>query len=116
MDIVPAIADEVFPANGVGTRFFFTPEPGIVGFGAGGFSASVFVIEFERNRAKKAGSSFADIAGEEEGADVLSDAIVDVGMPALCLVFDLFPADEDVERGFSFENGGEPGLELPGRA
>ena len=51
MNIVPAVADEVFPAGGVGSGFFFAPEPGVVGFGAGGFGAAVFVFECERDGA-----------------------------------------------------------------
>jgi hypothetical protein len=114
VDIIPSVADEFFAANGVGAGFFVAPEPWVVGFGAHRFSAAVFVLEFERNRAEKAGSSFADIAGEEEGADVLTDAVVNVWMPALGLVFEGLPADEDVERGLPSEDGGQLGLESSG--
>jgi len=41
----------------------------------------------------------------------LADAGVEVGVPALGLVFMRFPADEDVERGIAFEDSGELGLE-----
>ena len=114
MDIIPTVADEFFAAGGVGARLFFAPEPGIVGFGAGGFGASVFVFECERNSAEQARSLFANVACQEEGADVLADAVVEVGVPALGLLFDRFPADEDVERGLAFEDGGELGLEGAG--
>ena len=50
-----------------------------------GVGAPVFVFEFERNRAEKSGSTFADIAGEEERAEVLTDAIVEVWMPLVCI-------------------------------
>lgn len=86
MYIIPSCSDEVFPTIGVGARFFFAPDPAIVGFGAMGFDAPVLIFEFERNRAKKAGSSFAYIACQEEGTDVLTDAIVEVGIPTLSLV------------------------------
>ena len=116
MDIIPAVADEFLAAGGIGARLFFAPEPGIVGFGALGFGAAVFVFEFERNRAEKAGSSFADITCQEKGADVLADAVVEVGVPALGLLFERLPADKDVERGLAFEDGGEFGLEGAGGA
>ena len=87
MDIIPAVADEVFPAGGIGSGFFFAPEPGVVGFEALGLGAAVFVFALEGNRTEKAGSSFADIASEEERADVLADAVVEVGVPALGLFF-----------------------------
>ena len=111
VNIVPSVADEVFPASGVGARLLLAPEPGILGLGAGGFGAPVFVFEHERNSTEQACSAFAYIAGEQEGADVLADAVVDVGMPALGLVFEGFPADEDVERGLAFEDSGELSLE-----
>ncbi len=116
MDVIPTIADKIFSAGGVGARFFFAPEPGIVGFGALGFSASVFVFEREWDGAEEACSAFPDIAGKEEGADVLADAVVDVGMPALGLVFEGLPADEDVVArvrlrvGFAFQYLGQLGL------
>ncbi len=114
VNIVPAVADEVFPAGGIGSGFFCAPEPGIVGFGAGGFGTSVFVFERERNSTEQARSLFTYIAGEEEGADVLADAVVEIGVPALCLVSEGLPADEDVERGLAFEDSGEFGLEGAG--
>ena len=116
MDVIPTVADEVFPASGVGAGFFGAPEPGIVGFGAGGFGAAVFVFEFEGNRAKKAGSAFANVSCEDEGADVLAEAVVEVGVPALGLVFEGLPADEDVVArvrlrvGFAFQYLGQLGL------
>ena len=33
------------------------------------------------------------LAGEEEGADVLADAVVEVGAPTLGLIFERLPAD-----------------------
>ena len=81
MDIIPPIADEVFAAGGISPRFFFAPEPGVVGFGAGGLLAAVFVFECERNGAEQARSSFADITCQQEGSDVLADTVIDVGMP-----------------------------------
>ena len=116
MNIVPAVADKFLATGGIGARFFFAPEPGVVGFGAGGFGAAVFVFERERNGAEQACSSFADIACQEEGADVLADAVVEVGVPALGLLFEGLPADEDVERGLAFEDSGELGLEGAGGA
>ena len=44
---------------------------------------------------------------QEEGADILADTVVDVGVPALGLIFKWFPADKDVKRCFAFENGGK---------
>ena len=111
MDVIPAVADEVFPAGGIGAGSLGAPEPGIVGFGAGGFGAAVFVFECERDGAEQASSSFTDVTCQQEGADVLADAVVDVWMPALGLVFEGFPANEDVERGLAFEDSGEFGLE-----
>ena len=111
MDVIPTVADEIFPAGGVGSGFFFAPEPGVVGFGAGGFGAAVFVFECERDGAEQASSSFTDVTCQQEGADVLADAVVDVWMPALGLVFEGFPSNEDVERGLAFEDSGEFGLE-----
>jgi len=61
MHIIPAVADEVFPTGGISSRFFFAPEPGIVGFGAGGFGAAIFVFERERNGTEQASASFADV-------------------------------------------------------
>lgn len=37
VNVIPTVADEVFPANGVGAGGFGAPEPGIVGFGSGRF-------------------------------------------------------------------------------
>jgi hypothetical protein len=97
VDVIPAGADEFFATSGIDAGFFFALEPGVIDFGALGLGAAVFIFEFESNRAKKAGSSFADIAGTEEGADVLADAVVEVGVPALGLLFEGLPADEDGE-------------------
>lgn len=116
MDVIPTVAGKIFTSGGIGAGFLFAPEPVVIGFGALGFGTSIFVFEFEGNCTKKAGSMFADIAGEEERADVLADAVVDVGMPALGLVFDGLPADEDVEWGLAFEDGVEFGLEGAGGA
>ena len=104
MDIIPTVADEVFPADGVGSGFFFAPKPGVVGFGAGWFGAAIFVFERERNGTEQASASFADVICQQEGSDVLADTVVDVGMPALGLVFKWFPADEDVQWGLTFAN------------
>ena len=41
----------------------------------------------------------------------MADAVVEVGVPALGLFFEGLPADEDVERGLAFEDGGKLGLE-----
>ncbi len=65
---------------------------------------------------KRPAPFLADIAGEEEGADVLADAVVEVRVPALGLLVERLPADEDVERGLAFEDGGEFGLEGSGGA
>lgn len=114
MDVIPAVADEVLATGGIGARLFFTPKPGVVRFGTLGFGAAVFVFEFERNRAKKTGSTFANVSCQKEGADVLADAVVEVGVPALGLLLYGLPADENVERGFAFENGGQFGLKDAG--
>jgi hypothetical protein len=81
-----------------------------------GFLAPVLVFEFKGNCAEKAGPSFADITGKEKGTDVLADTVVEVGMPALGLVFERLPADKDVERGLALEDSREFGLERAGRA
>jgi hypothetical protein len=86
VNIIPAGTDKVFPSGGVGAGVLFTPEPRVIGFGAPGLGAAIFVFEFERNRAEQAGPSFANIACQEEGADVLPNAVVEVGVPALGLV------------------------------
>lgn len=114
VDVIPAGSDEVFPTGGVSAGFFFAPEPRVVGFGAVGLGAAVFIFEFERNRAEKTGSTFANTPCQEERADVLTDAVVDVGMPALGLFFEGLPADEDVKRSIAFEYGGQLGLEGTG--
>ena len=116
MNVVPAVADEVFPAGGIGAGLFFAPELGIVGFGAVGFGASVFVFKGKWDGTEEACSLFAHIASEEEGADVLADAVVEIGVPALGLLLERLPADEDVERGFAFEDRCEFGLESSGCA
>lgn len=72
-------------ARRIGARCFFTPEPGVIGFGAMGFGAAVFIFEFQGNRTEKTGTAFADVSGQKEGADILADTIVDVGVPALGL-------------------------------
>lgn len=41
----------------------------------------------------------------------MADTVIDVGIPALSLVFEGFPADEYVKWGLAFEYGGELGLE-----
>jgi hypothetical protein len=46
----------------------------------------------------------------------LEDAVVEIGVPALGLVFEGLPADEDVEWGLTFEDGGELGLKGAGGA
>ena len=94
--IVPAVANENFTTGRIGARLFFAPEPWVVGFRAQRFSASIFVFYFKGNCAKKASSSFANVSCQEKGADVLSDAVVEIRIPALDLVFDRFPANEDV--------------------
>jgi len=48
VDFIPAVADWVFSVYGVGARFFFAPEPGVVGFGAFGkivLDTNVFVSD-----------------------------------------------------------------------
>ena len=45
MNIVPAIADKFLATGRVSPGFIFAPEPGIIGFWAGWFGASVFVFE-----------------------------------------------------------------------
>ena len=44
MSIVPAVADKFLAADWISAWLFFAPEPGIVGFGAGRFGASVFIF------------------------------------------------------------------------
>ena len=85
MNIVPAISNNFFPTGGISTRFFFAPEPGIVRLGAGGFGSAVFVFEREWDSAEEARSSFPDVSCQEEGSDVLTNAVVEIGMPALGL-------------------------------
>ena len=116
MHVVPAVTDACLTTAWIRARLSFAPEPGIFLLWSAGLGASVFVFESERNGAEDARALFADIAGKEEGADVLADAVVEVGVPALGLVFERFPADKDVERGLAFEDGGEFGLEGSGRA
>ena len=116
MHFIPASAHEVLAAGGVGAGGFFAPEPREVGLRAVRFGAPIFVFERQRDATKQARAFFADIAGEKEGADVLADAVVEVGMPALRLVVQRFPAHENIQRGFADENGGELGLEFLGRA
>ena len=111
MNIIPAIADKVFSALRVGARLFFAPEPRIVLFRTVRFGASVLVFQVSGTVRKRPAPLFADITGEEEGADVLANAIVEVWVPALGLLFERLPADEDVERGFAFENRGQLALE-----
>ena len=106
MNIIPSIADESLSALRVGAWLFFAPEPRVVLLRAFGFCTSVFVFEAERNAAKEAGPFFADVASEEKGADILANTIVEVGVPPLDLFFERFPAHENVERRFAFENSG----------
>lgn len=63
VNIVPAVADWVFPAGRVGAGSLGAPKPGIVDFGAGRFGAPVFVFEHERNSTKQTCSLFAYITG-----------------------------------------------------
>src|SRR6266446_8191095 len=116
MHVIPAVADACLTTAWIRTRFSFAPEPGIFLLRSAGLGASIFVFERERNSAEEARALFADIASKEEGADVLANAVVEVRVPALGLVFERFPADEDVERGLAFEDGGECGLEGTGGA
>jgi len=112
VDVIPAVADEFFPAGGISTRFYFAPEPGVVGFWARGFGAAVFVFEREWNSTEQASSFFADISGKKEWADVLPDAVVKVRMPALGLVFDGLPADGP-PGGLRYDTGDELRSSLP---
>lgn len=114
MNIVPAIANEFFATGRIGARFFFAPEPGIARLGAGGFGSAVFVFERERNSTEQTRSLFPNIACQEEGTDVLADAVVEVRLPALGLFLEWLPTDEDIKRGLPFEDGGELGLEGTG--
>ena len=107
MHVIPAVAGEVFAAGGVGGGFGFAPEPGVVGFGAFGFFAAVFVPFDVGLGAEDTGSFFAEVLGGEEGADVEADAVVEVGVPADGLFVERFPADEEVVGGLAFEDFGE---------
>jgi hypothetical protein len=111
MDVIPAAVNKILTAGGIGARWFFAPEPGIIGFGAIGFGATVFVLEFQGNHAEKAGAAFVNVSSQEKGTDILADAVVDIQVPALGLFLDRLPADEDIKWFFAFENGGKLGLE-----
>ena len=102
MHTIPTSTDEVLAALGIGARFLLAPEPGVIGLGTLGFIAAVLVFEFERDCAEETCPLLPHIACQEKGTDVLADAVVEVGMPPLGLVFDGFPADKDIQRGLAF--------------
>ena len=114
MHVIPAGADVCLTTAWIRARLRFAPEPGIVLLRSAGLGASIFVFERERHAAEEARALFADIASKQKGADVLADAVVEVRVPALGLLFERFPADKDVEWGLAFEDGGEFGLEGAG--
>ncbi|MBW6486413.1 MAG: hypothetical protein K0B01_09715 [Syntrophobacterales bacterium] len=116
MNIVPAVADEFLATDGICSGFSFAPEPGIVGCWAGGLGTPVFVFERKGNGTEQSRSPLADITCQQERADVLADAVIEVGMPSLGLVFEGLPADEDIERRLPFEDGSEFRLKGAGGA
>jgi hypothetical protein len=116
VDVIPPGADKFLPAFRISAGGVFAPEPGIIVFGSMGFGAPVFVFEFERDRTEQPCTLLAHIACQEKGPDILAYPVVQVWMPALCLVFEGFPADEDVDGGLAHQDGGQFGLEPPGRA
>lgn len=111
MHVIPPVPGEGLAAGGVGARFGFAPEPGVVGFGALGFFATVLIPFDVGLGSEEAGSFFAHIFGDEEWADVEADAVVEVGVPADGLFRERFPADENVVGGLAFEDFGKFCLE-----
>ena len=116
MDVVPAVAGEVFAACKVGRWFGFRPEPGVVGPVALGFPATILVPFDVGFGAQQAGAFLADIPRQQERADVESNAVVEIGLPAERLFVQRFPADEQVVGRFAFEDVGQFGLQKPGHA
>ena len=51
--------------------------------------------------AQDTGAFHADLGHGHKGADVEAHSVVEVGVPANRLLFQRFPANEDVVRGFS---------------
>ncbi|MEI6205920.1 MAG: hypothetical protein WCP20_03975 [Desulfuromonadales bacterium] len=116
MNIIPAIADEFLAAGGIGAWFFFEPEPGVILLWAVWFRTTILVFKGKRNGTEQPCPLFADICGTQERSDILADAIVDVWMPPLGLLFQRFPADENIiarvgfRVGFAFQYLGQFGL------
>ena len=110
MHVIPASAYVCLTTAWICTRLRFAPEPGIVLLRSAGLGAAIFVFERERHAAEEARAFFADIASKQKRADVLADAVVEVRVPALGLLFERFPAHKDVEWGLAFEDGSEFGL------
>ena len=107
MDVVPTRADKVLAADGVCTRLVFAPEPGIFRFQPQRFFARILVLEGQWHRAEETRTSLANISRKNEGANVLADAIINVWMPTLDLVFDRSPPNKYIDRGLAFEDGSE---------
>ena len=76
VDVIPSGADKVFSSHGVGAGRRFAPEPGIVLSRALGFLAPIFVLQFKRDRPKESRPLFPHITRQEEGPNILADAVV----------------------------------------
>ena len=90
----------IYPVAGVAAVFGAKVVPG------GGFDvfAAVFVPFDVGFFAEDASAFFADVGDAHEGAYVEADAVVEVAIPPNGLLFEGFPADEDVVGGFAFED------------
>lgn len=104
MAVVEAFAFEFGAAGEVGGFAVPAPEPGEVFLGSLWFFASVFVPFDFRVHSQDASSFDFDIGDGQEGADIHADSVVEVRLPADGLFMQRFPADEDVVRGFAFQN------------
>src|SRR5680860_18940 len=104
---------EMHVVNSLAGELAVVPEPGELRLFAHRFLAAVFfpVDVWLYTKYARALLAAWDVLSHE-GTDVQSHTVVDVRFPADGLLLDRFPADENVERRFAFEDGHEPLLQL----
>jgi len=104
--IVPAVAVEGGAAFEISSGFVPGPEPGKIGFGPMGLFATVFVPTDLRSSAENARVFPAGVERlrGDEGAEVESHAVVNVGIPPDGLLVQRLPADEQIEGRFACED------------
>ena len=113
---VPAAALEIPSTHRIGPRVFGAPEPRVLGLVALRLRTA---IRLRRGVDPRLGTQDTsalrtDVSCQQEWSNVEPNAVVQIRVPTHRLLVQRLPANEDVERGFSFKDGDQLGLKFLG--